>query len=102
MKTYILVMYAYWVFGAEHPSGKRDVHETKQREVRKNFTAEDADAARLMAITFVKEFWEELPKKRKGSLSWQENDPHVRVELAEVVSFDWKRAFTSSEAESAA
>lgn len=77
MEKYLITAKANWIDSHEHPGGKRDVHNPGSRSFSKTFEAEGIDAARVEANRLLAEFKDELPKKRKGSLSWQDEDAEV-------------------------
>lgn len=77
MEKYLLTAQGKWIDSYEHPGGKRDVHKPEYEKFSTTFEAEGIDAARVEANRLLAEFKNKLPKKRKGSLSWQDNDAEV-------------------------
>lgn len=76
--TYLLTAEAKWTESHEDPRGKRpDVHTPKSRVLSVTFDAINETAARAEAGRLLAEFEGELPKKREGSLSWQDEDAVV-------------------------
>lgn len=71
-------MKAEWVEGHQHPSGGRDdVYENKNKTVTMEFSASDDEEARLRVVDLAKKFQATLPKKKIGSLSWQDEDSTI-------------------------
>ncbi len=81
MEKYLLSAVGHWVDSHEHQGGKRDIHSPRSKNFSKIFEAVGIDAARTEANRLLTEFQNTLPKKREGSLSWQDND----AEIADVV-----------------
>jgi len=83
-KEYLIQARAVWVESGEHPGGKRDFHDFKYRNFAQKFEAPHIRVARLEAERLLAEFISMLPKKRSGSLSWQDADPTLTVTFSKV------------------
>ncbi len=74
---YLLAAKAMWTASCEHPSGKRDMHNEESCALETGFEAPALETARLEAKRRLAEFENSLPKKREGSLSWQDEDAKI-------------------------
>lgn len=88
-KEYLFFADAHWTTGCESPGGKRDIYTPESRSFFVRFTAEDIESARRQAKGHLEAFKNELPRARKGSLSWQDEDAKiVGITLAQVLDFE--------------
>ena len=81
---YVISASAVWNAGYEHPYGKRDINEIKEKSFSKQFNAENVNVARVMANNFLSEFKESLPERYDGSMFWND-EPEVNVTFGRVL-----------------
>lgn len=77
MKDYIICATASWVQWNEKQQGGGDESETKTAELFERFEAPNLEEARVKAKKLLAEFEKDLPKKREGGLSWQNEDAQI-------------------------
>lgn len=85
MCEYLLKAKANWTESFQHQNGNRDIHNPKHCKFSIRFEAPDIEGARMTAMQHLEKFKKSLPKKRDGSLSWQDEDAKIVTTFSKVL-----------------